>query len=118
MSSEGVTWTPAHKDSRSRQNGWELLRERLKNMMKLEGPRLFGFNTCRQFIRTVPALPRDEIDRDDVDRMAEDHVGMLGFALGTKGIKSVPRPPRALLSLRNTGHWNHEIVFESAVWWE
>ena len=33
------------------------------------------FNTCRQFIRTVPVLSRDEIDRDDVDTAAEDHVG-------------------------------------------
>jgi len=33
------------------------------------------FHTCRQFIRTVPVLPRDEIDMDDVDTAAEDHVG-------------------------------------------
>jgi len=40
--------------------------------MKPEGPRLFVFNTCQQVIRTVPALPRDEIDMDDVDSVAED----------------------------------------------
>jgi len=65
--SGGVCWTPAHKDSSSRQNGWELLREQYKNVMKPDGPRLFVFNVCRQCIRTVPVLPRDEIDRDDVD---------------------------------------------------
>jgi hypothetical protein len=59
----------------SRQNGWELLRERLKNLTKPDGPRLFVFKTCRQFIRTVPVLPGDEIDMDDVDSKAEDHVG-------------------------------------------
>jgi len=48
---------------------------RLKNVMKADGPRLFVFNTCRQVIRTVPALPRDDIDMDDVDNAAEDHVG-------------------------------------------
>ena len=47
MASEGVYWTPAHKDAGSRQNGWELLRERLKNVMKPDGPRLFVFNICR-----------------------------------------------------------------------
>ena len=47
MASEGVYRTPAHKDAGSRQNGWELLRERLKNVMKPEGPRFFVFNTCR-----------------------------------------------------------------------
>ncbi len=61
MASEGVSWTPAHGDSSSWQNGWELLRERLKAVRKPEGPRLFVCNTCRQFIRAVSALPRDEI---------------------------------------------------------
>jgi len=45
MSSDGVYQTPAHKDPGSRQNGWELLCERPKNVMKPEGPRLFAFNT-------------------------------------------------------------------------
>jgi len=57
MASEGVYWTPAHKDVGSQQNGWELLRERLKNVMKPDGPRLFVFNTCRRFIWTVPGYP-------------------------------------------------------------
>jgi hypothetical protein len=42
---------------------------------KPEGPRLFVFDTCRQFIRTVPVLPRGQIDMDDVDSQAEDRVG-------------------------------------------
>ena len=75
MASEGVTWTLAHKHSSSRQNGQELLRERLKDVMKPGGPCLFVFNTCRQFIRAVPVLPRDEIDMDDMDNNAEDRVG-------------------------------------------
>ena len=53
---EGVYWTPAHKDPGSRQDGWEPLRERLKNVMKPAGPRLLAFNTCRQFIRAAPGL--------------------------------------------------------------
>jgi len=43
--------------------------------MKPEGPCLFVFNTCRQFIRTVHVLPRDEIDMGDGDTAAEDHMG-------------------------------------------
>jgi len=74
VDNEGVCWTPARKDGGTWQNGWELLRERLKNAMKPEGPRLFVFNNCRQFIRIVPVLPRDEIDMDDVDSKAEEHV--------------------------------------------
>ena len=75
VSSEGAYWTLAHNDPGSRQNGWELVRERLENVMKPEGPRLFVVNTCRQIIRTVPALLRDEIDMDDADSKAEDRVG-------------------------------------------
>ena len=48
-------------------NGWRHAGEK--------GPCLFVFNQCRQFIRTVPALPRDEVDMDDVASRAEDHVG-------------------------------------------
>jgi hypothetical protein len=66
---------PAHKDGGSRQHGRELLQERLMNAMKPEGPRLFVFSHCRQFIRTVPTLPREEIDMNDADSKAEDHVG-------------------------------------------
>jgi hypothetical protein len=39
--------------------------------MEPEGPHLFVFHTCRQFIRTVSVRTRDEIDRDDVDSKAE-----------------------------------------------
>jgi hypothetical protein len=58
-----------------RRNGWELMRSRLRNSVTGEGPGLCVFSTCRQFIRTVPSLPRDERDMDDVDTEAEDHVG-------------------------------------------
>ena len=37
-------------------------------------PYLYVFNTCKAFIRTVPALCYDELDVEDVDTKAEDHV--------------------------------------------
>jgi hypothetical protein len=40
----------------------------------MEAAGLFVFNTCDQFARTVPVLPRDEKDLDDVDTEAEDHI--------------------------------------------
>ena len=43
-------------------------------MTKPDAPRLFVFSTWRQFIRAVPVVPRDEIDMDDVDSKAEEHV--------------------------------------------
>jgi hypothetical protein len=75
MAAQGVRWVAVKKDAGSRRNGWELMRNRFRNAVTGEGPGLYAFSTCRQFIRTVPALPRDSRDMDDVDTQAEDHVG-------------------------------------------
>ena len=37
-------------------------------------PMLYVFNTCRHFIRTVPALVYDQADVEDVDTDGEDHI--------------------------------------------
>ena len=39
-----------------------------------EAPGLFVQAHCEHFQRTVPVLPRDDKDLDDVDSDAEDHV--------------------------------------------
>ena len=71
----GVRWTTADKRPGSRKNGWELLRGRLQATLANDGrPGLYVFPTCRDFIRTVPTLPRDDRDPDDVDTEAEDHI--------------------------------------------
>lgn len=67
MERMGIRWTRANKSSGSRINGWEILRERLKNSISREGPGIYTFDTCRQFIRTFPVLPRDKRQADDVD---------------------------------------------------
>lgn len=76
----GVHWIKADKSPGSRKNGWEMFRKYLsraippQNGQPREGPGLFVFDTCRDgFIRTVPSLPRDQRDLDDVDTDAEDH---------------------------------------------
>ncbi len=74
MQQVGVRWLPSDKKAGSRTNGWELMRKHLKNATSREGPGLYVFDTCRQFIRTVPALPRDSRNPDDVDSDTEDHI--------------------------------------------
>lgn len=71
-----VKWERADKSPGSRKRGWQLIRGRLEasHAPRMEEPGLFVFDTCRQFIRTVPTLPRSERDPDDVDTTAEDHV--------------------------------------------
>ena len=35
---------------------------------------LYVFDTCREFIRTVPVLPHDPDRPEDLDTTAEDHI--------------------------------------------
>lgn len=72
MASRGVVWTRSDKGRGSRKAGLEELRRLLK-VAKDGGPGLFIFDTCEQWLRTVPRLPRDSKDMDDVDSTAEDH---------------------------------------------
>lgn len=71
-----VRWEKADKSPGSRNRGWQLMRGRLmaSKAPRMEEPGLFVFNTCRQFIRTFPVLPRSDKDPDDIDTDAEDHV--------------------------------------------
>ncbi|MDA8115006.1 MAG: hypothetical protein M0Z43_09820 [Acidithiobacillus sp.] len=75
MAAQGVRWERCDKSPGSRTNGWELVRGRLAASKKhpMEEPGLFVFNICRQWLRTVPTMPRDEKKMDDVDSDAEDH---------------------------------------------
>lgn len=75
MAGAGVYWTYADKSPGSRKQGWEAIRGRLQNSTKREGPGLYTFHTCLQFLRTFVPLPRDEADPDDVDSSVEDHIG-------------------------------------------
>lgn len=78
MEAEGVFWTLADKKAGSRKNGWELMRDRLAavtNPDYQDRPGLYVFDTCRDWIRTVPPIPRDTKDPDDVDTDSEDHCG-------------------------------------------
>ena len=73
----GVRWERADKSPGSRRRGWQLMRGRMKAAQaeRMEEPGIFVFDTCSEFIRTVPSLPRSARDPDDVDTDAEDHIG-------------------------------------------
>jgi len=74
MEAEGVRWYAADKSKGTRKNGLELLRSCLENAVQGEGKGLYVMSHCQAFLETVPTLPRDEDDQDDVDTTAEDHV--------------------------------------------
>lgn len=82
---DGITWVPADKSKGSREQGWQMIRERMENSKTVtrdgrKAPRvrpgIFVTTSCGDgFIRTVPVLPRDDARPDDVDTRTEDHVG-------------------------------------------
>lgn len=80
MAAHGVTWEPADKGPGSRKQGWEQMRKLMTGALPSvgggprEAPGLFVFRTCDEgFLRTIPVIPRDDKDLDDVDTEAEDH---------------------------------------------
>ena len=73
----GINWVMAEKNPGSRVTGWQHIRQRLHNSTAeyLEDAGMFIFDTCTDFIRTVPVLPRSLKNMDDVDTESEDHIG-------------------------------------------
>ena len=55
-----------------RATGWQQMRSRLEGEED-RGPLLYVMANCKAWLRTVPVLPRDERNWDDVDTDAEDH---------------------------------------------
>ncbi len=53
-------------------DGWEQVNARMGG--DGERPMLFVFDACRDFIRTVPTLPRDPKEPRDVNTRTEDHI--------------------------------------------
>ncbi len=76
---KGISWTRADKTGGSVKIGLEAMRKMMKSAHPNKGrprelPGLFVTEECKQFLRTVPSLPRSEKDMDRVDDKAEDHV--------------------------------------------
>lgn len=74
MASKGVRWIESDKSPGSRKVGLQLMRDRLEAARDgREDPHLYFMDNCRASISTLPTLPRDDDDMDDVDTDAEDH---------------------------------------------
>ena len=79
MQKVGVRWTESDKSKGSRTTGLQLIRDRLYNSIQYatiadSKPGLYVMDNCRNCIATIPVLPRDEDNMDDVDTEAEDHL--------------------------------------------
>lgn len=70
MQKEYINWEPADNDrlSGKMQFHWRL------GFDDQGYPMTYIFNTCKDFIRTIPNLVYDELDTEDVDSKQEDHI--------------------------------------------
>ena len=79
MEREGVIWDRADNSRVARLGalgGWNQVRDRLIGDGEVVGeadPMLYFFKTCRDTIRTLPALQHDEMNPEDLDTNGEDH---------------------------------------------
>jgi hypothetical protein len=72
--------------------GWDQMRARIKG--DGENPMLYVFTTCRDFIRTVPALQHDPDRPEDLDTGGEDHAAdECRYACMSRPYVAVPAPP-------------------------
>jgi hypothetical protein len=75
MAREGVIFRPADNKRVSQKgalSGWDQMRARMKGDQDGR-PMLYVFETCKDFIRTVPVLQHDPDRPEDIDTDAEDH---------------------------------------------
>ena len=73
MIQEGCKWRPSDRSPKSRINGKLEIHKRLKVHEKDNEPTLKIFSNCVNLIRTLPLLPLDKNNPEDVDTDAEDH---------------------------------------------
>lgn len=85
MVKEGVIWRDADNTRVARRGamgGWDQMRSRMLGHQPIERedgtvapgiPMIFTFNTCVDSIRTIPVLPHDSTNAEDLDTSAEDH---------------------------------------------
>lgn len=73
MLRNGCRWGRSDGSPRSRINGKSEVHRRLAVDQYTKKPRLLIFNTCTNLIATLPSLPIDKNNPEDVDTDAEDH---------------------------------------------
>jgi hypothetical protein len=76
MNQQGAWFRPADNTRVGRagaMSGWDQVRARMRPKAGAP-PMLHVFDTCREFIRTVPVLQHDPMRIEDIDTAAEDHI--------------------------------------------
>lgn len=109
----GLQWRPADNTrvgSNGALSGWDQMRARISGSLNEKGefighPMLFVFDTCRDFIRTVPVLQHDPNRPEDLDTDGEDHAA----DEARYGCMSRPWIPKASIPSRDPPDYGHQV---------
>lgn len=74
MINKGCRWRPADRSKGSRIAGKNEIHRRLQVDEYTGEPRMVFFNTCKNLIAQLPALPLNKNNPEDVDTNSEDHL--------------------------------------------
>lgn len=74
MVMKGCRWRPSDRSAGSRIAGKNEIHRRLQVDEFTERPRMVIFNTCKELVAQLPALPLDKNNPEDVDTKSEDHL--------------------------------------------
>ena len=88
MNEMGLRWKPSHKGKNSRVQGCNEVHSMLRGKLRDGLPKLQVFCNCKNLIRTLPAVPIDELNMEDVDTDSEDHA-YDSLRYGLQGIPQV-----------------------------
>lgn len=91
----GCNWIPADRSPGSRKASKMQVHQRLAVNPRTKKPSVFIFENCTNLIRTLPMLPIDENDPEDVDTKAEDHA----YDAFRYGLASRPVKPNAIYDM-------------------
>jgi hypothetical protein len=110
MNKMGCRWKPSGRIAvqgarNSRISGKMEVHKRLAIDPLTKKPRLTIFSTCTNLIRTLPILPLDENDSEDVDTEAEDHAyDALRYGVMSRPI-APPRESNIFGDIRHARTW-------------
>ena len=102
MIREGCKWRPSDRSPKSRINGKLELHKRLSIDEKTGEPSLKILNNCKNLLKTLPLLPTDKHNPEDVDTHAEDHA----YDALRYGVMSRPLHPHS--------HYNDQFIKQKA----
>jgi len=73
MADRGVRWLKSNKSAGSRIVGLDLVRSRMKASIDKEGAGIYFMNNCLASLATLPIMPRDPKNPEDVLKGPDDH---------------------------------------------